>query len=217
VADTHPSLLARRSSRGIEAENADPGAFPVSLREFLRAPAMVGSPFPASPRLVARALAPLDWSRIRLLVEFGPGTGRFTRAALARLAPQARLVALETGRDFVGHLKRTIADPRLHVIEAPAQAVTEIMADYGPADCILSGIPFSTLPADDRWRIVRASREALGPDGVFVAYQMRKGVLPLLEERFSEIREDYEWRNLPPCHIYWASGYVRNAADLRRG
>lgn len=215
MADTHPSLLTRRSSRDAGAENPGPGAFPVSLREFLRAPAMVGSAFPASHRLVERTLAPLDWSQIRLFVEFGPGTGSFTRAALARLAPQARLVALETGRDFVRHLKRTIADPRLHVIEAPAQAVAEIMADYGPADCILSGIPFSTLPADDRRRIARASREALSPEGVFVAYQMRKGVRRLLEERFSEIREDYEWRNVPPCHIYWASGFVRTAADLR--
>lgn len=212
MADRHLDTATKRRPEAPRTTDIRPGAFPVSLGEFLRAPAMVGSAFPASHRLVERSLAPLDWSRIRLFVEFGPGAGRFTRAALARLAPQARLVALETGRDFVRHLNRTIADPRLRVIEAPAQAVAEIMADYGPADCILSGIPFSTLPADDRWRIVRASREALGPDGVFVAYQMRKGILPLLQERFRDIREDYEWRNVPPCHIYWASGFVRTGS-----
>lgn len=208
MTDTHLDIATKRRPDALRAHR-HPDPLPVSLGEFLLAPAAVGSPFPASRRLVDRTLAPLDWSRIRLFVEFGPGTGRFTRVALARLAPQARLVALEPGRDFVRHLKRTIIDPRLRVIEAPAQKVAEIMAGQGPADCILSGIPFSTLPRDDRRRIVRASREVLSADGVFAAYQMRRAILPSLEERFREIREDYEWRNMPPCHIYWASGFVR--------
>jgi len=46
---------------------------------------MVGSAFPASARMVRRMLAPLNWSNIEVLVEYGPGSGRFTFEMLRRM------------------------------------------------------------------------------------------------------------------------------------
>ena len=195
----------RRSSAGGLAPRAGVG-LAVSVQEFIREPLMVGSAFPASRWLVKSTLAPLDWSRIRLLVEYGPGTGGFTRAVLDRLDPCGRMIALETGTDFVRHLRATIHDPRLEVIEAPAQNVLRRLAEYGPADCIVSGIPFSTLAPGEGEELLRASSAALAADGTFVAYQMRKNVVPLLRQRFQKVRHAREWRNIPPCHLYWASG-----------
>ena len=186
--------------------NLNRSAIDVSFKEFARHPSMVGSAFPASRWLVRRMLDPLDWSRIRVFVEFGPGTGRFTRMVLSRLAPNAKLVALETGADFVRLLESTITDNRFRVVHASADNVAEILVDQGvgKADCILSGLPFSTLEPEEARRIINASCAILKPGGQFIAYQMRSTVKALLVDRFEQVDTGYEWRNIQPCRLYWA-------------
>ena len=198
-----PFLLSRQGARR-SVDAGMPSAFRISLRAFLENPLAVGSAFPATRWLVERALAPLAWSRMRLVVEFGPGTGCFTKAMLARLSPQARLVAFETSGIFATYLRDTIADPRLRIVQAGAQDVRAVLKDHGPVDCIVSGLPFSTLPPGDGTQIVGASRAVLGTGGTFVAYQMRRDVEPLLAGNFAEVTTTREWRNVPPCRIYWA-------------
>ncbi|PZQ50653.1 MULTISPECIES: class I SAM-dependent methyltransferase [Novosphingobium] len=179
----------------------------ISFSEFIRDPAKVGSAFPATQRLVKRVFQRIDWAGMRVLVEFGPGTGRFTSAALARLHPGARLIAIEPGGEFFEHLKASLRDPRLCVVRGCAQDVKKILYDHGlsHADCIISGLPFSTLDDVVAEQIVDASASILMPSGIFAAYQMRKSVKPLLQRHFSSVRSSYEWWNIPPCHVYWAS------------
>lgn len=179
----------------------------VSLREFVRHPSMVGSAFPASSRMVRRLLNPINWRAVDVLVEFGPGTGRFTAAALAKLKRSATLIAIETGEQFVEHLKTAFRDDdRVQVVHGSAQDVLEILASQrlGYADCIISGLPFSTLPEADAKGIVEAAARALEPTGILAAYQMRKTIEPLLRSRFANVTRDFEWWNIPPCHLYWA-------------
>ncbi|WP_395396376.1 methyltransferase domain-containing protein (plasmid) [Novosphingobium sp. BL-8A] len=183
------------------------GAVHVAVGEFLRNPLKVGSALPATGRMVEKVLAPLNWRKIGVLVEFGPGTGSFTRSALARLQPAATLIAIEPGTDFVKHLRRSIRDPRLKVIQGSAEDLAQILRSEGAsvADCILSGLPFSTLDASRARAIIRASAGVLSHRGTFAAYQMRTRLKPLLRSHFLTVRAEYEWWNVPPCHIYWAS------------
>jgi phospholipid N-methyltransferase len=176
--------------------------------EFVREPAMVGSAVPSSRKMVERLLEPVDWSRIRLLVEYGAGTGQLTRAALERMNPAARLIALDTSPGFTRYLRRAISDPRLRPVTASAADIGLVLADEGLSgvDCILSGIPFSTMPRETARQIMDATAQLLTPDGLFIAYQMRAAIEPLVHARFARVRRAYEWRNLPPCHLYWAQG-----------
>ncbi|TCM13993.1 phospholipid N-methyltransferase [Novosphingobium sp. PhB165] len=179
----------------------------IAVEEFLRAPAKVGSAFPATSRMVATVLAPLKWSEIDLLVEYGPGTGHFTSAALARMRPDARLIGIEPGTKFVDHLRTSISDRRLRVVQGSAENVAHILSDQGAraADCIVSGLPFSTLDAYLAEEIMNASASVLGTHGMFAAYQMRNRLKPLLKRYFSSLHSGYEWWNVPPCHLYWAT------------
>jgi phospholipid N-methyltransferase len=201
VADINPFMSG--AARPVRIHE---NAFLTSLRAFLNEPSMVGSAFPATRWLVDSTLAPLDWAQIRHVVEFGPGTGRFTKAILKRLGPQGRLIALETSAEFVRFLDDEIVDPRLQVIEAPARDVSQILSNHGPVDCILSGIPFSTLPRGQGEQVMTASCEVLKPAGQFIAYQMREDIAALLGRHFRTVRTGFEWRNIPPCHLYWARG-----------
>jgi len=123
----------------------------VAAAEFLRHPSMVGSGFPATAKMVRHVLAPLGLSQMCLVIEYGPGSGRFTFEMLRRMRPDARLLAIETGEAFVEKLREDCDDPRLIVVEGSARDVNRYRADHhlGSADCILSGLPFSTLDPED--------------------------------------------------------------------
>lgn len=194
--DNNLSGLARKAS-----------ALAVSAREFLRQPQLVGSAFPASQVLVDRLLDPVDWSNARVVVEYGPGSGPLTRAMLQRMPRDSRLVTLDVSPHFTRHLQRTIDDPRLLAVTASASAVADILASHGlsPADLIVTGIPFSTMSSQLADQIMDASVQVLAPGGQVLAYQMRTAVADYLEPRFGKVRKSFVWRNIPPCHLYWAS------------
>jgi phospholipid N-methyltransferase len=176
------------------------------LAGFLKHPVMVGSIVPSSARLIRRMLAPVDWARTRLFVEYGPGVGTFCRAVLDRLPPEGRYVAIDTNPDFVAYLRRTIDDLRFTAVHGSAADVRRIIADLGHdgADYVLSGLPFSTLPPGVGDAIADATQRAIRPGGAFLVYQFNPKVRDFLAPRFARIDHAMEWWNVPPAQLYWA-------------
>jgi len=167
---------------------------------------MVGSVVPTSEIAIRRLLDPVEWHNVRCVVEYGPGTGVFTRRILDRLGPQARLIAIDTNPMFVQHLRRHIVDERLICVEGSAADVERILADHGleAADYIVSGLPFSTLPQDVADEIAAATARAIRPGGMFLVYQYSRFVLSLLERNFAQVKHRMVWRCVPPARLFWA-------------
>jgi phospholipid N-methyltransferase len=201
------TVTARAASRRATARQAPAeGAGWRFLRGFLKHPVMVGSVIPSSRVLVERMLEPVDWHSCALFVEYGPGVGTFTRPILERLRPGASLLAIDTNPDFVSYLRRSVHDPRLEVVRGSASDVREILGErgLGQADYVLSGLPFSTLPAGVGARIANETAAALTPGGAFLVYQYSPKVRTYLEPNFARIDRAFEWRNFPPVTLYWA-------------
>src|ERR1700751_171052 len=176
-------------------------------RNFLRHPNMLGSIIPSSRFLVDQVLAPIDWGRARVIVESGPGIGTFTGEILRRMRSDAQLVAIETNRDFVRLLQRTLPDPRLHVVDnsaAEVQAVLRRLALPAPR-YIISGIPLGSMPDPLRTDIAVKSRAALEPGGAFLVYQFTARALPTLQRTFAGGRRSSEPRNSPPAQLFWCT------------
>lgn len=174
------------------------------LAEFLRAPRMVGSVVPTSPRVISSLLDRVDWAATRLFVEYGPGMGTFTRPVLDRLRPDARMIAIDTSHRFIDHLARTIHDPRLELIHGSAadvEAIVARVAGGSHADYVLSGLPFSTLPKAVGDAIVAATYRVLRPEGAFLVYQYSGLFLPLLAPHFAAVTKARIWNNIPPCVV----------------
>jgi phospholipid N-methyltransferase len=159
---------------------------------------------PSSRFLVDQLLRHIDWRSARVIVEYGPGVGTFTREILRRMRPDARLVAIELNDEFVEHLGAHYRDPRLRVLRGSALEVDVFLRDlaHGEADAIVSGIPFSTFPISLRERILGKSFEVLRPGGRLLVYQFSRAVLPHLRETFSDIREEFVPLNILPARIY---------------
>ncbi|MDO7841328.1 class I SAM-dependent methyltransferase [Sphingomonas immobilis] len=176
------------------------------LQGFLRNPVMVGAVTQSSRRLVARMLAPIDWSATKLIVEYGPGVGTFTQTILDKLPEGATLIAIDTNYDFVRHLRRTIQDRRFLAVCGSAADVRAIIGRQGfeKADYVVSGLPFSTLPPGVGDTITAATHSVLRKGGGFLAYNYTTRVGDCMKRAFTRIDHAMEWWNVPPAQLYWA-------------
>jgi phospholipid N-methyltransferase len=174
-------------------------------RNFFRHPRMLGSIVPSSRFLIRQLLAPINWTQARVIVEYGPGVGGITAEILRRMHPDAMLIAIEMNPDFVSYLGRAIPDARLRVVEGSAESVDEILRRNGcdRADYIISGIPFSTIPAPVRERILRKTCEVLKPRGAFLVYQFSTRVLEDLKRIFGYVGRRFEPLNVLPAHLFF--------------
>lgn len=176
------------------------------LRGFLKHPVMVGSIIPSSKVLIDRMLAPVDWEKTRLFVEYGPGVGTFTRPILDRLAEDATLLTIDTNPDFTTYLKESIDDPRLVAVTGSAADVEKILSDRGfdKADYVVSGLPFSTLPPGVGDAIAEATSKVIRAGGAFLVYQFSPKVRDFIAPHFDRLDRAFEWINIPPATLFWA-------------
>jgi phospholipid N-methyltransferase len=181
------------------------GPWAMFLKGFIKHPVMVGSVIPSSATLIEHMLRPVDWKTTKVFVEYGPGVGTFTRPLLEKLAPDATLIAIDTNPDFIDYLSQTIPDTRLRPILGSAADVEEIVraSGFDHADYVLSGLPFSTLPAGVGPAIAAATGRVIRPGGAFLVYQFRARVRDFMVPHFSRIDKGLEWWNIPPCFLFW--------------
>ena len=173
-------------------------------RNFFRHPRMLGSIVPSSRFLIKQLLQPINWGRARVIVEYGPGVGGITAEVLRHMRADATLIAIEMNPDFVKYLRDSFTDQRLKVVEGSAVSVDEILHRFGylRADYIISGIPFSTIPAAVRERILRNTHDVLEPGGAFLVYQFSTRVLQDLKRIFGYVGRRFEPLNVLPAHLF---------------
>jgi phospholipid N-methyltransferase len=180
---------------------------------------MLGSLIPSSRFLVNKVLSEVDWARGRVILEYGPGVGTFTTEILRRMRPDGVLIVLETNSDFVRFLRRKVKDDRLHVVHGSAADADAVLAelDLSQADYVISGIPYTTLPADVRDVILRKTHAVLHPSGAFLVYQFTRTVLPYLQEIFGRVHQDFEPLNVMPARLFYCRHHVERRGVEQNG
>lgn len=165
---------------------------------------MIGSLVPSSRFLIERLLGGVEWSAVKVAVEYGPGVGTITREVLRRLPDDGVLIAIEMNGDFVEYLQSEVRDRRFRVVQGSAADVRRIVAQVGceSTDVIISGIPYTTLREDERWGVLRESRAALSEGGTMLVYQFTRAVLPYLRSEFGEVRQEFELLNILPAQVF---------------
>lgn len=181
------------------------GPWGIFVKGFVKHPVMVGSIIPSSPTLIQHMLGPVRWKDTKLFVEYGPGVGTFCRPVLEKLNGDATLIVIDTNPDFIDYLRAQIRDSRFIAVLGSAADVEDIIADHGfaEADYVLSGLPFSTLPAGLGPAIAAATHRILRPGGAFLVYQFRAKARDFLATHFARIDGAFEWVNVPPCFLFW--------------
>lgn len=170
----------------------------------------VASITPTSPFGVKRVCRKIDFSKAKLVVEYGPGTGVFSEYLMHHLPATAHLVLIERNLNMFRCLKKRFTGERVHIFNDSAENVGTLVngqMNHKP-DYVISGIPFSYLPDNVRQDIVRQTHQVLGDNGKFLAYQTfyqkDDHLLIHLEQLFRYVNSEFELLNIPPMRIYEA-------------
>lgn len=180
-------------------------------REFVRNPRATAAIAPSSRALARRMLDGLDLPAGSTLVEYGPGSGVFTREALTRLGEGARFIALERNPRFAERLGERF--PRVEALHADARDVLAVLRERGldHADAIISGLGWPSIPDGPREAILEATALALRPGGEFRTFGYHIGLLLRGAWRFrATVRRLFDevtispvvWGNAPPAFVY---------------
>jgi phospholipid N-methyltransferase len=173
------------------------------FQAFMKSPRVVASVIPSSAFLKRRIIEAAHLPDAQVVVELGAGTGGTTRALLQALGPAGRLIAIERTADFLPGLE-AIDDERLELVHGCASSIIEQLASrgYEGADAVVSGIPFSTMPAELCQKIAGAIHHALKPGGRFVAYQFSDQVVHYMRPVMGNPVVQHEILNVPPMRVF---------------
>jgi phospholipid N-methyltransferase len=167
---------------------------PPFVEEFFRNPAMVGSLVPSSRELTDQVMAPIDFASARCIVEYGPGTGVFTDVIMARRRAETVVLLVETNERFCELLRERYAgQPGVHIVCGSADETGQYLRELGapPAEYVVCGLPFTSLPLRLSWRILEHTRALLAPAGKLI----------LFERFFQLVDHTYVLLNVPPAHV----------------
>lgn len=174
------------------------------LREYLSAPGTIGAVAPSSRHLAASMTSSVDFDKARCIVEYGAGTGVFTREVAAGKKQDTTYIVIEQNDRFYEILKKQFHGiPGMVLIHGDAGNVCGFLREqrFQYADYIISGLPFTSLPRQVSHRILAQTQKAIGMEGVFTTFQYTLLRKTFLENYFNIRRITRVWRNLPPAYV----------------
>lgn len=177
------------------------------FREFLKERRVVGAISPSSKFLAKRMIASVDFANARILVEFGPGTGIFTKEILKKMHKDAVLLVFETQKSFCDRIEKEIEDKRMILINDSAEKIGEYLNKNGfeSAEYIISSLPFTVIPSQIKNAILNQSVKFLAHGGHFLQFQYTLNAHKLLKSKFKSVKLDFTPMNIPPAFIYRCS------------
>lgn len=184
------------------------------FHQFLRRPNVTGAVTPSSAALARRMVERVDFQAAQVVVEYGPGTGVFTREVISRLRPDATFLAFELNPELVGVVRRRF--PEAQVYQDSAARVEHYLPLNGcdHIDAVISSLPWAAFPGPLQDEILDPTVRLLRPGGCFSTFAYLQGLaLPAgvrlrrrLKRRFSRVEiSPVTWRNVPPAIVYWCT------------
>ena len=148
-------------------------------------------------------LEPINFSAVKCIVEFGPGTGSITLALLRRMPEDSLLLAFEINREFCELLAR-INDPRLKIISDTAENLELYMKEneLDKIDYIVSSLPMAMIPNGVVRNILKIVKKVLSAKGLFIQYQYSLNAYRRLKSTFKNVDLNFTPMNIPPAFVF---------------
>jgi len=175
------------------------------LKEFFKERKTVGAIRPSSKSLAKKMLKNVDFKNSNVIVEYGPGTGVFTRRIIEEMNPDAKLYVFELHEPFYIKLQKEFEnDDRVQIIYDSAVNVRKYLeADKNEyADVIISSLPLTNFDQKLTMRILKSAEMALKQEGQYIQFQYSLNARKLLVKIFSSISIQFTANNLPPAFVY---------------
>jgi len=174
------------------------------LQYFLK-PRTTGAILPSSRFLARKMMANIDFARAECIVEYGPGTGVFTREILRARKSGTKIILIERNENFFTLLQENFSDEKnVFIYCDSAENIGTHLAAQGlaHADYIVSGLPFASLPHEISQNILARTREFLHRDGRFVTFQYTLLKKKIFKDYLDLVDIRREFRNVPPAYVF---------------
>ncbi|MGL4722624.1 MAG: class I SAM-dependent methyltransferase [Desulfovibrionaceae bacterium] len=181
------------------------------FQEYIKDYRSVGALFASSKSLAKSIMKEIDFSSARTIIEYGAGTGVFTKEILLRKSKDTQFVFIERNKKFFRRLEMLSEGiNNVYPIYGDAALVQRYCVDLGftSVDYIISGLPFASLPRNISVRIlskaakILAEESASNKGGKFITFQYSQYNNVLFSRFFSSIKKTYTFRNIPPAYVY---------------
>ncbi len=181
------------------------------LRGFISQPMKVGAIAPSSRYLAEQMVLSVDWSTAKTVVEYGPGTGVFTRRISECLRPGSRFFAIEQSAELAQRTRGRCPGVQVHCDSVANVESLCRQEGIEQVDAILCGLPWAAFPESLQRECFDAMLRVLKPGGQFATFAYWQGVVLPAGQRFSKLlrstfgevrRSPTVWRNLPPAFVY---------------
>ena len=175
--------------------------------EFLKQGINIGSVTPSSKFLVKKMVDPIDFTKVKCIVEFGPGTGTITQELLNKMPEDSVLLVFEINKEFCEKLKKDIPDPRMRIITDSAENLEDYLSknNITNVDYIVSSLPFTVIPNGVVRNILDVVKKVLSPAGAFIQYQYSLNVYRRLRTTFKNVDLKFTPMNFPPAFVFTCS------------
>jgi phosphatidylethanolamine/phosphatidyl-N-methylethanolamine N-methyltransferase len=178
------------------------------IRQFFEKPKEVASVIPSSPNLVEGLLAGINFSTIKLVIEYGPGTGAITYEILKKIPTGTKFIAAEPNAVFRSHLLEE--NLPIEIIPDYAQNIaSRVLESHGPADLVVSGLPCSIMPLPVLKDLFESTKCLLKDGAEFRMFVYTHTLMmpkmhqmfAILRKNFSQVDSSIVWLNIPPATI----------------
>lgn len=159
-----------------------------------------GAFFKSSKYLINKMLEPIDFSKVKVVVELGTGMGSITREILKRMPEDAVLYAFEINQHFIDETSK-IKDSRLKLLPHSAELIDQYVTP-GTADVVFSGLPLAIIPLKIKTTILEQSRKVLKPDGYYIQFQYSLMDRRFVKSIFHKTGLKFTLLNMPPAFVY---------------
>ncbi len=173
------------------------------LKEFFKQGKNVGAVAPSSKFLVKKMVDPINFTNVKCIIEFGPGTGIITHELLKKMPSDSILLAFEINKEFCERLNK-INDPRLVIISDSAEKLEQYLVEHkiDKVDYIVSSLPFAMIPNKVVNAILAIVTKVLSKEGAFIQYQYSLNVYKRLRTIFKNVDLNFTPMNLPPAFVF---------------
>ncbi|MEC2196790.1 rRNA adenine N-6-methyltransferase family protein [Bacillus subtilis] len=187
------------------------------LFQYIGNPRTVGAILPSSRFLGDKMMEGIDFKKAKYIVEYGPGTGVFTKKLLEKRNPETIILLVEQNKEFYSLLKEKFKDERnLFIVYGSAENIIEHLREYGIPyiDYVISGLPFASLPKGVSNKILLETSKILKKDGEFITFQYTLFKKTFFEQFFTKIDVKRELRNVPPAYVFSCSMPQNDMGEL---
>ena len=183
------------------------------FRNFIKNPSAVGSLIPSSQTLAKLMTKTANITQANVIVEFGAGTGVFTEQIQKERKENSHFLSFEINEEFARITQKRC--PSVDVFNESASNTLERLKERNldGCDCIVSGLPWATLPKEIQEELFSTMLQSLRPNGIFATFgYIQSSIMPnvtqfraKLDGAFQETGvTHYVWTNIPPARVYWA-------------